>query len=411
MRVRPGCLWHTPAMHTPAIGSADWLFVVGESFLAALGMADGCSARAVVESLWRHADEPARTVEDIVGAIPLGKHDGVRSFAIVSFGAQPASGAAERTVTAVVRGSAVVDIFSVGGSRRFASGAVQPWMLADFRSVTSVILGGDGQPARPVAMLGSTALPVGVGVVRGQQLLWSQRPLTFESAEFGDTAGAASGSVAADARDVQEVRDVQDARDVEEVRDGETIRDGGAGAVAATQFDQTILSPRRVRVRTDPDDTVLVPRSDSRAAPAAQGGTRPAVSVIVPHRFRLADSAPRPLTEPAVFGRRPVAPRMPAGGTGAQLIAVESPDAAVSAVHLRIEQQGGSVVVTDLHSRNGTAVRPPGGVARRLHPGEAVVVLAGTTIDIGDGNIIEIMPPDSADQSGTTDGPVRGRHA
>jgi len=401
--VRPGCLWHTPAL-----GRADWLFVVGRSFLAAVDTAGNAAARVVIESLWLRADEPALTVEDIVGTFPLGKKDGVQSFAIVSFGAQPAPGALERTVTAVVRGHAIVDIFSVGGSRRFASGAVQPWMLADFRSVTGVIVGSDARPTRSAAALDSTALPVGVGVVRGQQLLWSEQPLTFASPEFSDGFSDGFSDRFSDGLG-DGFSDRFSEGDAAGTINGEAARDGeaAASAVTAAELDQTILSPRRSGARVDPDDTVLVSRSGSRALPGEPGRPQPTAPLTAPHRFRLGDSAPRPLSEPAVFGRRPVAPRMPMGAA-AQLVAVESPDAAVSAVHLRIEQQGGAVIVTDLHSRNGTAVRPPGGALRRLHPGEAVVVLAGTTIDIGDGNIIEIMPPGPADQSGSTGGPVRG---
>jgi pSer/pThr/pTyr-binding forkhead associated (FHA) protein len=81
------------------------------------------------------------------------------------------------------------------------------------------------------------------------------------------------------------------------------------------------------------------------------------------------------------------------------LVTVDSPDALVSSSHVRIAHEGGAVVVTDLRSTNGTFVTPPEGRRRRLRAGESLVVLAGALIDIGDGNIIEIMSVDRPSES------------
>jgi pSer/pThr/pTyr-binding forkhead associated (FHA) protein len=76
-------------------------------------------------------------------------------------------------------------------------------------------------------------------------------------------------------------------------------------------------------------------------------------------------------------------------GREPRLVAVPSPEHEVSATHVQIEQEGHAVVVTDLRSTNGTVVTSSG-ERIRLRPGQSQVVLAGTTVDIGDGNIIEI---------------------
>jgi hypothetical protein len=62
---------------------------------------------------------------------------------------------------------------------------------------------------------------------------------------------------------------------------------------------------------------------------------------------------------------------------------------------VRIEQTGDAVVVTDLRSTNGTVLTILGERVR-LRPGQSHVVLAGTTVDIGDGNIIEITATTAA---------------
>lgn len=382
-----GSLWHSPAA-----GRAGWLFVAGRSFIAAVNAG---AAHTVIERLWHYADVHQAAVEDVVGALPLGVDGGVHSFAVVTFGAEPRQGAAERTITAVVRGSAVVDVFSVGGSRRFSAGTMQPWMLADFRSVTAVVLGGDDQPTGPVVRAGAGALPLGTGVVHGDRLLWSLLPVAFAPVDVTpagfapvgtDTAAFAPALLADAARaDLSGRADDQRLGDIDD--------------------DATIIAVRgRARSSDVDDDTVLMSRGGRTASASPAFAPPPKTQTDeAPFRYRLAGAQPQPLNRPIVFGRRPGLPRIGRGDVPL-LVTVDSPDAAVSSTHLRIEQQGSSVVVTDLLSTNGTIVRPVQGPKRLLRPGEAVVVLVGTTIDIGDGNIIEIMPRESIPEPASSPG-------
>jgi hypothetical protein len=111
---------------------------------------------------------------------------------------------------------------------------------------------------------------------------------------------------------------------------------------------------------------------------------------VPPHfavRIRPGDSID--LDVPILVGRRPALPRVDSGVLP-RLITVSSPEQEVSSTHLRIERSGDAVVVTDLRSTNGTVVVRPGGASARLRPGESTVVLPGTVVRIGDGNIIEI---------------------
>jgi hypothetical protein len=48
--------------------------------------------------------------------------------------------------------------------------------------------------------------------------------------------------------------------------------------------------------------------------------------------------------------------------------------------------------VTDLKSTNGSIVMVPGAVPRKLRQGESVVVSPGTLVDIGDDNVLQILP-------------------
>jgi len=91
------------------------------------------------------------------------------------------------------------------------------------------------------------------------------------------------------------------------------------------------------------------------------------------------------------------------------LVAVASPGSLVSATHVDIRQVGDVIVVTDTGSRNGTIVVSAEGRRERLRPGDSRTVLPGTTIDIGDDNIIEIIPA-SGNESAPYFPAHRGRH-
>jgi hypothetical protein len=99
-------------------------------------------------------------------------------------------------------------------------------------------------------------------------------------------------------------------------------------------------------------------------------------------------------------GRRPSSPRI-IYGQMPRLVRVSSPGQEVSSTHVEVRQLGSSVVLTDMRSTNGSTVFPPGGSPRKLRQGESVVVTPGTLVDIGDGNVMEILPLESSDQADT----------
>ena len=107
--------------------------------------------------------------------------------------------------------------------------------------------------------------------------------------------------------------------------------------------------------------------------------------------FRMGSSATVLLDAVAYVGRRPSTPRVVRGGRS-RLVRVQSPTHEVSSTHIELRQLGSTVVVQDLKSTNGTRIGVPGLPVRTLRPGESVVVMVGTLIDIGDGNVIEILP-------------------
>ncbi|MES2170972.1 MAG: FHA domain-containing protein [Actinomycetota bacterium] len=112
----------------------------------------------------------------------------------------------------------------------------------------------------------------------------------------------------------------------------------------------------------------------------------------LPHEysFSVNASAPIRLDAPAFIGRRPSLPRV-VSGRAPRLVRVPSPLREVSSTHLELRQQGALVIVTDLRSTNGTVVVVPGRDPVKLRGGESIVAVPGTVVDVGDGNIVEIL--------------------
>lgn len=145
-------------------------------------------------------------------------------------------------------------------------------------------------------------------------------------------------------------------------------------------------------------------RPDDLLASGISASTEvPEVSVQPPPKLGLADDqrVPAPVTTPPVVpqpllslelpdgSREPLdtvvlVGRAPTAGAAGRAVRLQG-DGDISRNHARVEVEGGTVVVTDLGSRNGTIVRIPGRPAQRLRDGEPTPVLVGTVIDLGGG--------------------------
>ena len=119
---------------------------------------------------------------------------------------------------------------------------------------------------------------------------------------------------------------------------------------------------------------------------------------IFAYGFRVNNGRAVSLETPVLIGRAPTPPRI-LTAEPPLLARVESPHKEVSGTHLELRQQGTLVIATDLRSTNGTTVTPPGRDTQKLRQGESVVVQPGTVIDIGDGNVVEILPLQSRESS------------
>ena len=350
-----------------------WIYIVGERLLVALRTP---SEPAIVERLWTMVMSPTTTFDDALRAIPN------------SSGGQPASfvalerdGESSATLKLLVHGDAVVDAHTDGAWTRITSGD-EPWRRDELSGVEAVAAGGlTGEPGAPVS---GVSFPLGSGVIVANRIDW-----------VADGRVAASLPAAPDA-----------ATPVSSF--APPVATPAMTHAPASHFHpapadtHTVIRPpvKRVTPEDDPamrHDGETVLRRD--IAPPIQDETVLREAPLVPndpktllYGFRINGGQAYPLDAVHYFGRNPRQPRIPLPDPS-RLVPVVSGSKSVSATHLEIKQIGDSIVATDLKSTNGTSVIAPQGHWRRLRQGESVVVIPGTFIDIGDGNVIEILPP------------------
>jgi hypothetical protein len=370
----------------------EWTFVVGHGFLAAVPAA---TPQWIIASLTDLIALPSVEIESVVSLLPISGDDAVASFAVAVPGAVAVPRAATDTdgipVSAVIHGAAAADVFSIGGSRRFTDRDIRPWLLADFQAVTGMVFGSQHVTMVSADLLAS-GTPIGVGAVPGHTLFWStgaaavlhtpyapsahppsaDPPSAHSPAAFDDTIKRAPRSAGFPEADADTIL---------RARPGSGVAGGDDGPTDQAFTDDTVI-----RARPRVEDTVLLHQRKQEAAAAA--AAVPA-TVLPRYGFRLGGEDWR-LDTVYYVGRRPITPRGVANGP--RLLTVRSATSAVSGTHIEIRQEGDSVVVTDLGSTNGTTVLSPNGKKERMRRGASLTVIPGTRVDIGDGNIIEILP-------------------
>jgi hypothetical protein len=306
---------------------ADWRLLVTERFLGAFGPATTVST---MSNLWRIAADETLGLDALIAAIPARGVAVVDSYAIAALG---------RTTTFVVRGGGCADV-SVGGRiRRIDARGSEPWYVAEISGVERFALGPLQRSPGDLRQQ-QQDLPIDGGVVFGPWLAWSQDPAV--PPRSAPTPVQVPAEPAFDPHDTNVLGDL--------------------GRRAASLR----------RHRGEPPATAPTPETEIAAA------------------FRLGDRPPERVDAPVYVGRQPRSPRI-TGGILPRLVRVDSPSREVSATHIELRPTNQGLVLTDLESTNGTVVRQPGTGVRRLESGESLPVVPGTLIDIGDGNVIEIL--------------------
>jgi pSer/pThr/pTyr-binding forkhead associated (FHA) protein len=224
------------------------------------------------------------------------------------------------------------------------------------------------------------------------------------------TGPEADATDATDDTVIRPVRSSGPATDATDVSDDTVIRPARSTEPATDVTDDTDYTvvrdrPRTPEVSSVPDvpqvpgadgaeDTIVRPAARPQDQGEPTGGAEPRLPSVPTARVpsvRIGDRVIR-LDRPVVIGRRPSPTRFERGPQP-ELVTVPSPRGEVSSSHLRVHAEGEATVVEDLRSTNGTLVRPAGAAPFRMAAGGANVVLTGTVVEIGDGNVIEVLSP------------------
>jgi hypothetical protein len=152
---------------------------------------------------------------------------------------------------------------------------------------------------------------------------------------------------------------------------------------AAVRDDENPNAAEEIGDRTIVVEDIAALRAQRRAergrAPAAQ-----APPAAVRFSVELPSGELELLDQSIIVGRAPSASRV-SGSAVPRLVTVITPNQDISRSHAQIAVEGDTVVVTDLHSMNGTLITVPGRNPQRLRDGEPTTVITGTVIDLGDG--------------------------
>ncbi|MFT2692468.1 FHA domain-containing protein [Clavibacter zhangzhiyongii] len=341
----------------------------------------------IVEDVWRAVQDPAVPAESIVAVLPLRGPDEVASFAVVVHEPGDAGGGVRLQV--VLRGDAVLDVAVAGEPepRRLDARDALPFYLA---TVERVIAYRAARAASDASTAAPDGLPLRAGAAAGDAVAWEP--------------GAGSATAAAPAL-VATVLDPPPAGRPEAPASAPAAPSGRRRGAHAHPDSVTDAEPPRRAAAADaaagPDAAA---RARSAGVPTVAIATAPEADCPrVVHAIRIlredatggaspvdAGTERIPLDVPVLVGRRPRPPRI-VRGAPPRLVAVPSPLGEISGTHLSVRQEAGAIVVTDLDSTNGTVVLAPGAERLALRPGESLVVVPGTRVDVGDGVVLEIL--------------------
>ena len=288
--------------------------------------------------------------------------------------------AADGTARVVVRGETQVTVTDASGAQELSAAGVSTWVERSLTSVSAVQFAVLGATAAP-----SVALPLESGV-------------SFVAA-IG-TLGAPVASPSPGPAKVEKPIDIDVEATVRPTPEPVEAVVAPAEDDASDQFGVTQFRPPEAE-EPEPEKPVVddvlhdgetvmtsdVSRRRGKRAPRTAEPPRPPVAqqvvLVLPTGVR------EPLTQPILIGRNPSVSKV-SGGQMPRLLTVGTADQDISRNHAQFVLEGGTVVVTDLHSRNGTSVVMPGKSPQKLRAGEPTSVIVGTIVDLGGGIVITV---------------------
>ena len=405
-----------PRYHSAPGG--HWLVAAAEGRILALRGSDDAIERA-----WSTVSVPVQAVLDELTSSGL---SATPSFAFVEFSGEFATGTA--TAHCIVRGDVRVSIVAGGESIEIDGQAATTWAERTIEGVQSldlvfgvdapataalplehgvvwadrVTLAQEGAGAAPLAAVtpraaASTPAPVTPTPVAPSTAAAAPKPVLvappvtpivapqstdIEEATIAEfTLSSSRSAVAIDDEPAKAensfgydslfeetmVRSIEDAavRPEEEGDEGSLAADGSQGDHdGMTMMGEDFAALRAARKKGVKAALAPVEKAPSYCLELSSGGTEPLASTVL-------------------VGRAPSVSKI-SGGQIPRLVTLTGSDD-ISRNHAQFSVEGDTVVVTDLHSRNGTSIILPGRSPQLLRAGEPTSVLVDTVVDLGGG--------------------------
>lgn len=388
---------------------SGWMFLSGETLTLGAAVPDGS---ALLPELWALVSGGA-DASAVLDGLTRGGISSTPDFVIVDMGTNG---------KVLVRGAATVVVD--GSEQKTLTGAgLSSWAEA-------VVERADRFSCEIIPAPGAVHLPLLGGAVRAGTFAADVAGITaFAAMDAPEaaTVGGPAAEVAAEAaapveRPTRKAPAHASAPSEATVAAVDEIEDDDAGPLDAPPAEEPVGAAGKPSVydhlfgdtsyRTVEDAAVRPMADDYEGSPAAPGiedrtvvasdlaqlrakrragrGRAAAETAPAPAFFvELSTGGQEALDQPLVIGRAPSAAAL-GGDRIPRLITMTTPNQDISRTHAQITVEGGTVVVTDLHSRNGTIVTLPGRAAQKLREGETTPVIPGTVIDLGDGATLTV---------------------
>ncbi|SEB37552.1 FHA domain-containing protein [Paramicrobacterium humi] len=329
-----------------SVADAAWTVIAAPRTLVALSRPVD---PGLVHRLWTLIRDGS-TFESLVAEFPAESGGRPLSFVLLGDIDENSRGA---SLMALVNGPVGFDIASAGAPHHISPTGSAPWLRTRLQNVSNLAIGQQHNGA-PFPLVSGVVTAGRVDMVFGTEMI--QRPAADSASALARPSATTVVPAAVPTPAEPAVRsDVVFDHSVE-LHDGMTIR----------------RTPSQAPPVTGPIRLPNLPEHPRTVMFGYRVNSGQAYALDLPHRF----------------GRNPKTRSQ----NSVRLVQLLSPTKTVSATHMDIRQVGDVVIVSDLNSTNGTSVIVPGGRWGRLAPGESLVVPAGSFVDVGDGNVIEIMP-------------------
>ena len=370
--------------------------------------------------LVRMADDPARidalweamaggNIQHVVEVLTAGGISSTPPFALFAATAGSGSGF---TINCIVRGDLGIALTTATGTETIDTSTVSTWVE---RSVANVVaFGATASPAT------GSGLPILEATAWASSLAWTApgsdvaapvvaAPARAASAPDALAAAAPSPAAAPPTPASTVAEHTIAAQTVTSAVIDELVANDSAASEYDKLFEETVvrsIQDAAVRPPTEEEDaataeaeelagdhdglTVMsVDIAKVRAARGKAPKSKAPEPVAAPvYTLRLSTGGSETLDGIALIGRSPSVSKV-SGGRMPKLIAIPG-EQDISRNHVQFALEGDTVVVTDLHSRNGTSIVLPGKSPQLLRQGEPTAVLVDTVVDLGGGVTITV---------------------